>query len=87
MNPAAKDVAYAFLRGVSPFVATCPGTRAPSHLHQQAAIKSPKPPPAGPTQQQQDDEIRIKTCQFDTFLPTANPSASKKVIENKDTIG
>jgi len=66
------------------------GTRAgscPEHLHQQAAIKIPKPPPARLGRGNNTAKIRQKTRESDAFLPTANPPASKKVIENKDTMG
>ena len=32
-------------------------------------------------------KVRQKADEFDAFMPTPNPPASKKVIEKKDTIG
>ena len=82
-----SDVAHAFLRAVSPFVATCPAIKPRVASAQQAATKVSKPPPADLGHQQENNEICQKTCQFDTFLPTVNSSPSRKVIEKQYTIG
>ena len=84
MKPAAKDVAHAFLRAVSPFVATCPGTRARSHLHPASSDQEPQPVLLSGNN---TAKVCQKTRESDAFLPTANPPASKNGIENKDTIG
>ena len=60
--------------------------RAPSHLHQQAAVKSPNLPQPVLLSGSNTAKLRQKTGEFDAFLPAAHPSASKKVNENKDTI-
>ena len=78
MKPAAKDVAHAFLRAVSPFVATCPGTPASTQTPEQG----PQPVLLGGN----TAKVCQKTRESDAFMPTANPPASKKVFENKDTI-
>ena len=53
-----------------------------------------KQPPRSPNLPQPvllSDNNTAKVCQktreSDTFLPTANTATSKKLIENKDTIG
>ena len=71
MKPAAKDVA--------PFVATCPGTPASTQTPEQV----PQPVWVGGNN---TAKVCQKTRESDAFMPTANPPASKKVIENKDTI-
>ena len=74
-----QDVAQAFLRAVSPFLATCPGTHG-GHTNTDST------PPARPAQRQQENETTRKACEYDAFMPPTHPAASKKVIENKDTI-
>ena len=63
-------------------------TQMPDQPYQQAAVKSPKKllQPVLPSGNKKTKTAR-KTCAGDVFLPTAHPTASKKVIENKDTIG
>ena len=86
MKPATKDVARAFLRAVSPFVATCPAIKPRVTSTRQAKIKSPKRLPARSPGSNKNNEIRQKIRPPDKFLPTANSSPSKKVTETKDTI-
>ena len=87
MTAATKDLAHAFLRAVSPLVATCPaahdGTRAPSHFHPASSDQELQPVLLSGNN---TAKVCQKTRESDAFMPTANPSASKKVIENKDTI-
>ena len=88
MNPAAKDAAHAFLRAVSPFLATCPGTH---DSHQAPGNSTSEQPSGSPNLSQPVWAGTAKVCQktdhSDRFLPTTNSSSSKKVIEDKDTTG
>ncbi len=90
MKAAPKDVAYAFPRAVSPFLATCPaahdGTRAPSNSTSKQPSRAPNLPQPVLLSGGATAKVCQKTREFGTFPPTAHPSASKKVNENKDTI-
>ncbi len=81
-----RDVARAFLRAVSPFVATCPAIKRPSN----SSSKQPSRVPNAPRAVLPGGNNTAKVCQKTTiltgFLPAARRSASRKVIEKKDTI-
>ena len=86
MKPAAKDVAHAFLRAVSPFVATCPALKRPSNPTSQQPRRSLNLPQPVLLSGNNTAKVCQKTRESDAFLPTANPAVSKKLIENKDSI-
>ena len=84
-------LARAFLRAVSPFVATCPGTPAGTQSPEspppsKQPSRSPKLPQPVLLSGNSTAKICQKTRESGAFLPTANPPDSKKVVENKDTI-
>ncbi len=82
MTPATKDVVHAFLRAVSPFLATFPPlTRAPSSPTSKQPSRSPNLPQPVLPGGNSTAKVCHKTDDSDTFLPTANPSASKKVVK------
>ena len=89
MKAAPKDVVHAFLRAVSPFLATCPaahdGTRAPSNSTSKQPSRAPNLPQPVLLSGNKKTKTARKTCAGDVFLPTANAVTSKKAIENKDT--
>ena len=86
MKPATKDVAHTFLRAVSPFVATCPAIEPRVTSTSKQRSRAPNLPQPVLLSGSNTAKVCQKTREFDAFLPTAHPSASKKVNENKDTI-
>ena len=82
-----SDVAYAFLLAVSPLVATYPAIKRPSYPNSKQPSRAPNLPQPVWVSVNSTAKLCQKTHESGTFLPTANPPASKKVIENKDTIG
>ena len=95
MKPAPKDVAQA-LGGGARLPAGRVGLRADVRADREsapateqprrrAAIQIPKPPPPVLLSGTNAAKVCQKTRESDAFLPTANPLASKKVMENKDT--
>ncbi len=82
-----SDVARAFLRAVSPFVATCPAIKRPGNPTSRQPSRAPNLPQHVLLSGSTTAKVCQKTRESDAFLPTSNPSVSKKVMENKDTIG
>ena len=87
MKPATKDVARAFLRAVSPFVATCPaahdGTRAPSNPTSKQRSRAPNlPQPVLPSGNKTTKPAR-KPTNLTPFCQPPTPPPLKKSLKTK----
>ena len=86
-----SEVARASRRAASASGPTLARTESPRLPPLSPASKQPPRSPTSPWSVLLGGSSTAKVCQktreSDAFLPTANPPASKKVFENKDTIG